>query len=136
MKKTFFILILSVLVMSVSAQSYEVLSTGAAGDSLTASSVFAETFKISAKETPTVSVQVSIDSVSGTPSATATLYQSLDNVNWISTGQTATFTTGVDTTFILTDTSFYGIYGKLSITGTATAQKSLVKSTMKSWNKR
>jgi len=136
MKKLLFILLVGLIAFNVDAQSYKELSTGSTADTLIESTTFSKTFKIAAKETQSVCVQVFVDSISGTPSATATLYQSLDNTNWISTGQTATFSTGVDTTFLLTDTTFYGIYGKIGIVATATAQRSQVKSIMKSFNKR
>jgi len=135
MKKIFLVLLVIGLAFSINAQSYKVLSNGSISDTLVTSATFSETFKVVAKSVPTVSVQVSVDSISGTPSGTATLYQSLDNINWSTTGIAVTFTTGVDTSFYLTDTLFYGVYGKVAIVGTATAQRSQIKTIKKDWQK-
>lgn len=135
--KNLLVLFLGMFVaFGLSAQNYKELATGSAADTLVASQTFSKTFKINCNDVPAVSVHVFVDSVSGTPSATATLYQSLDNVNWESTTKTATFSTGVDTTFILTDDAFYGIYGKIEIVGNATTQKSRITATSKAWSDR
>lgn len=136
--KKIILLLAVVLIASIAtqAQTYLKLSRGTAADTLIESTTFSKSFNISAKETPTVSVQIAVDSVSGTPSGTATLYKSLDGINYETTGQAVTFTTGVDTIFTLTDTTFYGVYGRVDIVGTATTQKSIITETMKSWNKR
>lgn len=121
--------------LGASAQTYNKLYTGAAGDTLVQSATLYKVIPIKDGDLQTLSVQVFSDSVSGTPGATVTLYKSLDGVNWITTGQSATYVTGVDTTFILTDTTFYGEYAKVELVGNGTTQKALITATLKSWNK-
>lgn len=135
MRKIVIILVLVGLAVTMSAQKnllYKKLSTA---ETLTDAATYTATFNFSAQDVPTIAVLCDIDSVSGTPAGTATLYQSLDGVNWTSTGQTATWSTGVDTSFAIIDTLFYGVYGKIEIVGTGT-QVSQITSYVKQWNKR
>lgn len=130
------ILIMALFVASLaSAQTNAKLYKGGAADTLVQSATLYKIVDIATDDVQTVSVEIHIDSVSGTPGATATLYKSLDGVNFVTTGKTATWVTGVDTTFILTDTAFYGTYCKVEIVANATAQKQRVTATLKSWNK-
>ena len=120
--------------ITTNAQTYKVLSTGSTSDTLIQSATFSKVFKAqSAASVQTLAIQVFVDSISGTPGATATLYQSLDNVNWETTGVTTTFLNGSDTTFYMLDTSFHGVYGKLEIVGNGTTQRSQIRSTKMQW---
>lgn len=129
------LLIASLLVFSLTsnAQTWKSLSTGSTADTLSQSETFSKTFKVVSKVVPNVSIQVFIDSISGVPGATATLYQSLDNVNWETTGVSVTYLNGSDTTFYLTKTSFLGLYGKLEIVGSGTTQRQQIRSTKMQW---
>ena len=135
MKKFLSILALALIAFTINAQSYQKMYQGVGADTIIASQTLSKVINVNSNNVQTVSVQILIDSVSGTPSGTATLYKSLDGTNYVTTGQSATWVSGVDSLFVLTDTSFYGVYLKTSIVTTATAQKSNVTATLKSWNK-
>lgn len=117
------------------AQTFARLKQGNAADTLKASTTYNNILNVNSDQLQTVSVQVFVDSVSGTPNGTATLYRSVDGSHWETTGQTETWITGIDTTFILTDSSFYGAYAKVAIVTTSTAQKSFYWLTLKAWKK-
>lgn len=119
--------------MTANAQKWNALSTGSTADTLIQSATFSKTFKVISNVVPTVSIQVFVDSISGVPGATATLYQSLDNINWETTGVTVTFLNGSDTAFYMTDTSFGGLYGKLEIVGSGVTQRSQIRATKMQW---
>lgn len=133
--KKLLVLFMMVAVFSISsnAQTWKALSTGSTSDTLSENETFVKTFKVISVGVPTVSIQVFIDSVSGVPGATATLYQSLDNINWETTGVVVTYLNGSDTTFYMTDTSFQGLYGKLEIVGSGTTQRQQIRSTKMQW---
>lgn len=142
MKKLLSILILSLVVAAffgatVKAQVYVKVKQGLAADTLKASTTYNNTVNIGGNDLQTVSAHVFINKVSGTPRGTATLYRSLDGVHWETTGLSKTWVSGAwsDTTFIITDTAFYGYYAKVAIVTTSATQKSNYWLTVKSWNK-
>ena len=131
MKKLLTVLLIVLgMVAMYGQENYKALSDE---ETVSASDSFRELFMVFSKDVATVTVQVFVDSVSGTPSGTATLYSSLDNTNWISE-TSVTWTSGVDTNFVLTDTTFYGLYGKLEVVTTGTTQSSKVSSYKMQWN--
>ena len=73
MKKVLLFLLVIGFAFTSEAQLYKVLSTA---EVLETSETYSQTFFLSAKETPTIAVQIAVDSVSGTPGATATAQSS------------------------------------------------------------
>jgi hypothetical protein len=131
MKKLILLFIIASISMLSYGQDYKKF-WGGTGDTIVASVSKAKTYNARSKygKSITVSFQLDVDSVSGTPSGTATLYESVDGHNFITTGESVTWSTGVDTSFVITDTTFRGAYAKIDIVPTATTQKSNVNGAM------
>lgn len=139
----FAITILTALIVPKSeAQTFVRLVQGTAADTLKKSEThYTSTVNVGSANTQTVSVTVAIDSVSGTPKGTATLYQSVDGTHWNTTGSSATWkSTGTtwtahDTCFILSLNPFLGSFARVGIVTTSTTQKSKYSVTLRSSNK-
>lgn len=137
MKNLFALLMVTAVMLislSVEAQTYKRIYQGVGADTLIESETLSKVINVNSSGVQTVSIQVFIEEVSGSTEGTATLLQSLDGLNYEATTST-TWSTGVDTIFSLTSTSFVGIYAKLEIVATGTTQKNNVTATLKSWNK-
>ena len=103
------------------------LQAGAAGDTLTASVTKAYTVKFFNSDRLVYRVGVLTDSVSGTAGYTGLLQGSLDGTTF-SNIDTVTVSTSGDTAFYFVNTVGNDFsYLRISLTATATAQKSTIK---------
>lgn len=135
MKSLILIFGLCLIGFAANAQTYTKMYTGAAKDTLVASQTIYKILNVDYKDIQTLSVHVFVDEISGATAGTATLYKSLDGVNFITTGVAVTWTSSADTLFTLTDTAFYGTYAKFEMVATGATQKAAITATARSWNK-
>ena len=94
---------------------------GTAGDTVTNAATVDYVVRVKTSNLFNMAVGFKSDSVSGTPSFTATLGGSMDGVNYTSI-QAITTTTGVDTFFNYTAVNATYNYYRLRVVGAATAQ--------------
>ncbi|MBT3209096.1 MAG: hypothetical protein HN347_12190 [Bacteroidetes bacterium] len=137
MKKLF--LILTLLGVFAFANAQKTIQSGSdfwfsQSAALTTSDTESSTIYLAVEKQVGYIVQLSVDSVSGTPSMTTTLYGSVDYVNWFTIGSAITTTTGVDTAYtFLDETGNLYPFLKLATVATATAQSSTINRTWKIW---
>lgn len=139
------------LVAPVKSQTIVRLVQGTAADTLKKSEThYTSSVNVNFANTQIVSATIAIDSVSGAPGGTATLYQSVDGLHWNTTGSTATWkctggayawsrhnangNTTPDTSFVLSLNPILGAYVKVGIVTNSTTQKSKYFVTVKSSN--
>lgn len=123
MKKVLILLVTVFAFYQLSKSQEYVSFWGTSADTTLQDETISKVINVNSAKNLQVSVQIDVDSVSGTPGGTATLYESLDGVNYITTGETETWVSGVDTSFILTDATFVGAYAKIEIVANSTTQK-------------
>lgn len=127
------VIMLAFVANTADAQKYEWLWKGAVTDTIDKSETVYKVVNVNGNDLQTVSVQISLDTLSGSPKVATTLYKSLDGLNWVISGSAVTWHGSVDTTFIITDTAFYGAYAKVTMVATSTTQKSQYSGVLKAW---
>lgn len=117
------------------AQTFIRLKQGAAADTLKASDTkYTDKVSLNFAQIQCVSATVFIDSISGTPAGTATLQQSVDGANWNTAGTAISWSTGVDTSFIVSLNPFLGAWARVKLVATSATQKSKYTITLRSAN--
>ncbi len=131
--------IVSAMLFTTQAQTFVRLKQGTAADTLKKSTTYyIGPVNVNFNDVQVVSATVAIDSVSGKPSGTATLEQSVDGTHWNTTGSSATWNNsistwvGADTSFILSLNPFLGAFARIKIATTDSTQKSKYWVTFKS----
>ena len=138
MKKALFILALLGLMLGINAQTTTVDRNGTnfnvnldAGDTISDNSTtLSKTIGVGGKQAVQLySIQVSLDSISGTPTEAWVLAGSLDNSNWTTITTVNWAGTSADTTFYYTDVSTGVLWSYMRVTGTegGTAKAQLTK---------
>lgn len=139
MKKIFLILCATVAVFATSnAQSLHRLKQGLTADTIRQSTtIYTNAVNVNSNQLQALILQVAADSVSGSPAPKFVLQRSTDGRNWKSIAGdtlTCTITGGVGTVSQqLNVNPFYGTYARVKIYTSATAQKSKIWVTIKSF---
>lgn len=137
MKKILFLLgMIALFAIGVQAQDYTVSRNGTnfnialdAGDTITDTGTLSKTIGVGNKQSVQLyTIQVSLDSISGTPAEAVVLAGSLDNVNWTTITTVNWAGSASDTTFFYTDIST-GVgwsYLRVKSTGSGTGKGQLM----------